>query len=644
MKRVFGWVLLCVTALFAACGGGDEPLGEGPDVPAVQVTATISGITESYTSASVKVKNTNAESLAYIVSSQSDHSYTAEEVFTSGTTVKCTKNSTTTVTLSELADNSSYTLFVAAKGGEEYSDVVSRGFTTKVLPEYSLVSKACQGFRVVGRLPDTLPAASVVKWAITDLATYNLNGGAQNDDYWLSRNEAIYPNILAKRYELEIKPETRTFTKDGQTYAWYEPILPGQPVVLLLAEYGEGSHSEWGMGHYSPLFGTANPSGYYRKETIITTKPTTFNTKPTVKFDLRPSGKGTISISVTTEITSYNLMILSAEQYNNVLSLLDNNSALLQWFTTSTVAKEKFGSVEIKGNTQIDAQTINLQSDKEYHLLITSHGNTEGTKQSFAEHVFSLPPTAPLATDNTIIAHRGGSKEAGKTNCPDNSIASLKYAMGLGCYASEADIYWTKDNKIIVAHADSNCKVNGLYPWENTLADIQAAGRLSNGEIVPSLEDYIRTVMVKGSKTKLCLDIKSITKPTTHHPESVKACQRACEIIVEMEAQNFCEFICSGYEDIVKYCASYANKVGVPIGAMGKFSASQYKNWGYTWHNRDKGYDISLSKLQSYFDAGMTVSVFTIDTDDEWSSINGHYKQLRGITTNYPNKFMSKFR
>lgn len=279
-------------------------------------------------------------------------------MFTSGTTVKCTKNSTTTITLSELADNSSYTLFVAAKGGEEYSDVVSRGFTTKVLPEYSLVSKACQGFRVVGRLPDTLPAASVVKWAITDLATYNLNGGAQNDDYWLSRNEAIYPNILAKRYELEIKPETRTFTKDGQTYAWYEPILPGQPVVLLLAEYGEGSHSEWGMGHYSPLFGAANPSGYYRKETIITTKPTTFNTKPTVKFDLRPSGKGTISISVTSEITSYNLMILSAEQYNNVLSLLDNNSALLQWFTTSTVAKEKFGSVSISSLSQSLLPTI----------------------------------------------------------------------------------------------------------------------------------------------------------------------------------------------------------------------------------------------------------------------------------------------
>jgi glycerophosphoryl diester phosphodiesterase len=214
--------------------------------------------------------------------------------------------------------------------------------------------------------------------------------------------------------------------------------------------------------------------------------------------------------------------------------------------------------------------------------------------------------------------------------------------MRLGCYASETDIYWTKDNKVIVAHANSECKINGLYPWEHTLAEIQAAGRLTNGEIVPSLEDYIRAVMVKGSKTKICLDIKSITKPTTHHPESVKACQRACEIIAEMEAQNFCEFICSGYEDIVKHCAKYANAIGVDIGAMGRFTASQYKGWGYTWHNRDKGYDISQSKLKSYIDAGMEVSVFTLDTDADWALISGHWKQLRGITTNYPKRMLEK--
>lgn len=33
-------------------------------------------------------------------------------------------------------------------------------------------------------------------------------------------------------------------------------------------------------------------------------------------------------------------------------------------------------------------------------------------------------------------------------------MAALEYAMSLGCYGMECDIYWTKDNDIIVAHAN----------------------------------------------------------------------------------------------------------------------------------------------------------------------------------------------
>ena len=94
----------------------------------------------------------------------------------------------------------------------------------------------------------------------------------------------------------------------------------------------------------------------------------------------------------------------------------------------------------------------------------------------------------PEKSTNNVVAHRGGSAECG---LPDNSIASLKYAMTQGCYASESDIYWTKDNNVVVAHADGNCKINGLHPWEATLAEIRAAGTLSNGEQVPCLEDFI---------------------------------------------------------------------------------------------------------------------------------------------------------
>ena len=48
------------------------------------------------------------------------------------------------------------------------------------------------------------------------------------------------------------------------------------------------------------------------------------------------------------------------------------------------------------------------------------------------------------------------------------------------------------------------------------------------------------------------------------------------------------------------------------------------------------------SKLKSYIDAGMEVSVFTIDTDTDWALISSYWQQLRGITTNYPKKIMAK--
>ena len=38
--------------------------------------------------------------------------------------------------------------------------------------------------------------------------------------------------------------------------------------------------------------------------------------------------------------------------------------------------------------------------------------------------------------------------------CPDNSIEALNYAIALGCFASECDVYLTKDDRVIVAHAD----------------------------------------------------------------------------------------------------------------------------------------------------------------------------------------------
>ena len=89
----------------------------------------------------------------------------------------------------------------------------------------------------------------------------------------------------------------------------------------------------------------------------------------------------------------------------------------------------------------------------------------------------------PAECDNRIVAHRFGASECG---APDNSMEALKYAMSLGVYGAECDAYITKDNEVIIAHASGTCEINGNVPYKTTLAKIRAAGKLSNGEQIPT--------------------------------------------------------------------------------------------------------------------------------------------------------------
>lgn len=267
----------------------------------------------------------------------------------------------------------------------------------------------------------------------------------------------------------------------------------------------------------------------------------------------------------------------------------------------------------------------------------------------------------PLEPGNKVVAHRGGATESGY---PDNSRAALRYAMGLGCYGSECDIYWTKDNEVIVAHADSECKVNGLHPWESTAADIIAAKRLSNYERVPTLGEYIDIVMESGSRTKLLLDIKMITAPTMNYDYPAKAALRAIEIVQEKGAQNFVEFICTGYEQVMKQIAEPMKAAGLACGWMnGGITASSFKSKGYTdWANLNarehfkmgSGEDKSTGSrtIQEFKNAGLQLSIFHLDKQSGNSSavyteanvqlFLNEYSYLRCITTNYPSWLLQR--
>lgn len=269
------------------------------------------------------------------------------------------------------------------------------------------------------------------------------------------------------------------------------------------------------------------------------------------------------------------------------------------------------------------------------------------------------------AADNIVVAHRGAVKEFGGT--PDNSIASLRNAISLGCYGSELDIYWTKDNDVIVAHADTNCQINRMYPWECTVTELRRGGVLTNGEVLPTLSEYIKVAVTEGKCTKLILDIKNITSPTSIAADKraeycIKACQRSIEIAQELGAEEWIEFICTGNATVMTGCAPLCEAAQIPIGWMANKAASEYDRLGagckyaYRWANLSLEYmndgllygtytsEQGKRTIDEFVSRGIEFSVYNADTDAQMDYYIGQSHKMKFICTNYPKKLISKMK
>ena len=100
-----------------------------------------------------------------------------------------------------------------------------------------------------------------------------------------------------------------------------------------------------------------------------------------------------------------------------------------------------------------------------------------------------------------IIAHRGAWKEFA---LPENSIAALQKAIELKCYGSEFDVRRTKDGILVVNH-------DPVY-FGDTIElrnyDDLNKKKLSNGENLPTLENYFTTGTRNNPPTLLICEIK----------------------------------------------------------------------------------------------------------------------------------------
>lgn len=110
--------------------------------------------------------------------------------------------------------------------------------------------------------------------------------------------------------------------------------------------------------------------------------------------------------------------------------------------------------------------------------------------------------TAPIRIEkNPVVAHRGAWK---KNGFPENSIASLRQAIKIGCAGSEFDVRMTADGVLVINHDPS---YHGLSIEKTNYSDLLSFP-LSNEEKLPTLREYILAGLDNNTSTQLVCEIK----------------------------------------------------------------------------------------------------------------------------------------
>ncbi len=252
-----------------------------------------------------------------------------------------------------------------------------------------------------------------------------------------------------------------------------------------------------------------------------------------------------------------------------------------------------------------------------------------------------------------IGTHRGGYLESGH---PDCSIAGLEYSIALKCKYSECDIVLTKDNDILIVHPSRQGDfdvVNGLVPSEHTVADIRKAGKLKNGEEIPTLREFITFLQNKEKNTighVVWMDVKEMmVNGQIQYQLSIDACIRAAEIVKEMNAQNVMEFIIPSGQGIYPHVRERViNEFKMNIGWMSATSPANYQGgWAQLRYDKVIGENRTIDP-QVLFNANVPLSIYYTENKDKSDEICDlvvpYYPHVKCRFTNSPLQLIYKLK
>lgn len=240
--------------------------------------------------------------------------------------------------------------------------------------------------------------------------------------------------------------------------------------------------------------------------------------------------------------------------------------------------------------------------------------STSGLKNEPMEKTFSW-------NKNKVIAHRGAWKKKG---LPENSIASLKEAVRLGCYGSEFDVHMTSDSILVINH---DPEFLGMSIPGSTYAQLLEK-KMSNGEQIPTLEAYLKEGM-KQKKTKLILELKPSKISTARDLEMTK---KSVTLVKALKAEQWVDYISFSY-DILKEVLVLQPKANVAY-LNGDVSLEKMKED----HFYGADYHFSVYKKGDWFakskELGLTLNAWTVNTAEEMNWLLDN--EVEFITTNEP--------
>ena len=138
-----------------------------------------------------------------------------------------------------------------------------------------------------------------------------------------------------------------------------------------------------------------------------------------------------------------------------------------------------------------------------------------------------------------VVAHRGAWKQA---DLPENSIASLKEAIRLGCMGSEFDVQLTKDDSLVVNH---DPVFSGDTIEKSTYRQLLRSA-LKNGEHLPTLYGYLSVLLANQSHhTTAVLEIKP---SVVSKQRSIQTANAAVAMVQKFNALEKTTFISFDYE------------------------------------------------------------------------------------------------